>query len=177
MSHGKLDTADGFRKAGVLALDAGEFALSSEMQPSDVERLPDGSVARIHHGGDETHITLKPQAIGGIDFHINLRFRNDRLRLIELMARNEAVKEIMASGGAWTQDNELTRKRFHESWAASALGCPLAIKPWVDPDLPEPVMPAFPGPEHPLYAAFDWGEIGSYYDGKGCAALLIVAYA
>lgn len=176
MSHAPSDAPKQFRSAGELRLDGSGFALSSTMQPRVVEQLPSSAVARIHHGGDETHITLKPQPIRGVNFHINLRFRDDRLRLIELMACNEAVPEVMASGGAWTRENELARKRFHDAWAASALGCPLAIKPWVDPDLPEPVMPAFPGPEHPNYAAFKWGEIGSYIDEKACAALLIVSY-
>lgn len=159
-----------------MRLDAAVFAFTASMMPRDVERLPTGSVKRMHHGGDETHITLNPHVIRGVCFHINLRFRNDRLNLIELIAANEDVPDVQAAGGAWTRENELARKRFHESWAARALAAPLAIKPWVDPDLPGPVMPANPGPEHPRHAAFAWGEVGSYLDEKGCAALLIVSY-
>ena len=176
MRDERVEMPEEFRTAGVMRLDSSDFALSSRMLPRDVEQLPGGAVKRIHHGGDETHITLTPQAIRGVNFHVNLRFCDGRLRLIELMACNESVPEVMAAGAAWTQENEMARKRFHEAWAENNLGCPLAIKPWIDPDLPEPVMPAFPGPDHPHYAAFEWGEIGSYFDGKGCAALLIVSY-
>lgn len=171
------ETRRAFQEGGSLTLEDFPFVLSRDMMPRDVERLPPGAVKRLHSGGTETRITLNPQRVLGVTTHLELHFEGDRLARIQMMAINECVPEVMAAGGVWSRENELARKRFHERWAAEALGCPLAVKPWVDPDLPGPVMPACPGPEHPRYAEFPWGEIISSLDEKACEADLIVKYS
>jgi hypothetical protein len=71
----------------------------------------------------------------------------------------------------------MARKAWAEEWAARVFGKELTIKPIVMEELPEPVYPAMPGPEHPRHAVFEWGEVSSYFDSKAGFAGLWVRYA
>ena len=82
----------------------------------------------------------------------------------------------MRESADWEAALEANKQAWAEEWAGQVFGKALTIKPIVMPELPEPVYPAKPGPEHPRHAVFEWGEVSSYFDSKGGFAGLWVKY-
>ncbi len=159
----------------MLKLDSG-----GEIRPGDSIRDVAAAIGAITHGvhsgpGGE-RLTIPSVQIGGVWFHCVLRLDDGRVSSAELLAG-----ESQLPSREWSRENELARKRIHESWAAKVLGRELVVRPVEleaeNPgDPPMRITPAFTGPETPMHAECAWGEVLSVLDEKACQASLIIRW-
>ena len=157
--------------AGGLCFEStGEF-IGPGMSAADFATTRLAARGCMHLGASRTEIRFASERVRGAVFHTIIRFEGQRLAEIELLMLESERGERWPE---WNYENEMARKAAHERWAASVFERAMELLPYPGP---EQVLPASLSPEHARGAAFDWGRVGSYYDGKAGAAWLVVRYA
>src|SRR5262249_44782961 len=103
---------------------------------------------------------LGDQSVWGREVIVTLEFGGAQLSAVELCVR---LPGDTAGWDGWTHQQEVTRKKTGEEWAAVVFGAPLTLKSFqIDGRSITPTET----PESARHAVFAWGEVGSYYDGK-----------
>ena len=155
--------------AGILALDTGE-TIGPALGCRDFADTSAARAGTLHVAAGRSIFELRNCTISGARFHARIEYLWEALQRIDLMMLTDRDGSTWAD---WTRDNEMARKRAHESWAAAHIGRELVLKPYL---LPEPIVPYDAGPDHPRHALFPWGELISFYDDKGGASYLSLCF-
>jgi hypothetical protein len=158
---------------GELFFDESGETLGPSTTVNSFEATALRKLSSLHLSPDRATCKLAERRIFGDSFNVSLTFVGQRLQTIDLFPNRPGDAQ---GWSGWTKEKEMARKAWAEEWAARVFGKPLTIKPFVLEELPEPVFPATPGPEHPRHAVFDWGEVCSYFDDKAGFAGLWIRY-
>ena len=148
-------------------------SVGPETTPGSFETTKLRKLGSLHLSPDLSTCKLAERRIFGESFNVTLTFRGQHLSNVDLFPNRPGDAKGWAG---WTREIEMARKAWAEQWAARVFGKKLTIKPIVLDELPEPVYPATPGPEHPRHAVFEWGEVSSYFDDKAGFAGLWIRY-
>jgi hypothetical protein len=163
------------RTRGELAFNNTGEVVGSDTTLDQLSAMKIAQHAERHFGGGRVMCRMREQTVVGAQFHLTIHFEGQRINFIELMATN-ANEPASGAWDAWTRENELARKAWHEAWAERTFGRPLQIMPIVLETHPEPIMPFDPGLDYPRYLEFPWGEVRSYMDEKAGAAGMMIRY-
>lgn len=91
---------------------------------------------------------LPPIPLPETNLYVRFQFHDQRLTDVSL---THSAPQFGSSWADWSEERELARKAFHESWLAREL--------------------------HLSPGYFPWGEIVSCYDAKGGSSFIIIRYA
>lgn len=168
-----METPSSLSASGALFFDETGEWIGPETTLASFETTKLRALTSVQVGVDKATCKLAERRLFGASFNVTLTFVGERLRRVDMFPNRP---DDAKGWDGWTHESEMTRKTWAEEWAARIFGKPLGIKPIVLPDLPEPIYPAKPTPEHPRHALFDWGEVASYYDSKAGFAGLWIHY-
>ena len=135
-------------KTGNVFLEKIDFVIGPTLTRENFLISPLASLSRVAVK-NEPHCSFnaKAQKIAGHPFIITLYFKRSTLTNLELFADDD---QFGTSWDDWSEEKELERKKFHETWLKSVLGDP---------------------PYH-----YDWGSVESHYDAKGGSSSISIKY-
>jgi hypothetical protein len=157
-------------ESGVLTFDRTGEAIGPAITCRDFAESKEAKSGTLHLASGRSIFELKNCTIAGARFHARIEYHWETIHRIDLMMTRSSDG---TSWSDWNYENEMARKRSHESWSAALIGRPLELKPYL---MPEPVIPYNAGEDHPRHAVFPWGELLSYYDSKGGGSYLALCY-
>jgi hypothetical protein len=164
-----------FKSTGGLFFDETGETIAFGITADEFSETRLAQLGNRHFGGGHLRCKLGVRKLLGQPFNVTFNFDGQRLDFVELSIDNQ-VEPAPGAWAAWTVENELARKAWHERWIEKTFGRPPEILAYVLPEVPRPIKPANPGPDHPRHLTLSWGVIGSYLDSRGGFAWMRVRY-